>query len=104
MTCKICSAEESNYKCPKCEIPYCSIPCFRKHRPDGIYICKKQEPIATDFSNLDCQELRIMLKDQHLQKYITAIVNSDNPNDIFDQLRYNTRYIEFQSLVVNKLS
>lgn len=29
MLCEICKTAESKYKCPKCSIPYCSIPCYK---------------------------------------------------------------------------
>eukprot|EP01134_Creolimax_fragrantissima_P005191 CFRG5191T1 len=30
--CGVCNQSLSKYKCPKCEIRYCSIPCFKKHK------------------------------------------------------------------------
>jgi hypothetical protein len=29
--CQVCSEEASKYKCPKCRIRYCSVPCFKGH-------------------------------------------------------------------------
>ena len=104
MECTICNSSNPKYKCPKCEIPYCSIPCFRKHRPDGEYKCKKEKAKLPDFKVLDnCIELKNMLQDEHLQKYITAIATNEHPNDIFDQLQQNPRYIEFESIILAKI-
>ncbi|CAJ2646795.1 zinc finger HIT domain-containing protein 3 isoform X1 [Trifolium pratense] len=30
--CQICLEAQSKYKCPKCYILYCSLPCFKKHK------------------------------------------------------------------------
>jgi len=30
--CQICHKVQSKYKCPKCYLPYCSLPCFKKHK------------------------------------------------------------------------
>mmetsp|Transcript_41750 Transcript_41750/g.61532 ORF Transcript_41750/g.61532 Transcript_41750/m.61532 type:complete len:230 (+) Transcript_41750:73-762(+) len=30
--CEVCQKEPSKYKCPKCMTPYCSLPCFKKHK------------------------------------------------------------------------
>ncbi|GEQ71466.1 hypothetical protein JCM33374_g5150 [Metschnikowia sp. JCM 33374] len=34
--CTICSINPAKYKCPKCAVPYCSLPCFKseKHTHD----------------------------------------------------------------------
>lgn len=40
-TCKVCDNAQSKYKCPNCLIPYCSLPCFRKHKEVP---CAKPEP------------------------------------------------------------
>lgn len=29
MICQICKLVESKYKCPKCKLPYCSLPCYK---------------------------------------------------------------------------
>ncbi|WJX61315.1 hypothetical protein P8452_46420 [Trifolium repens] len=30
--CQICFNAQSKYKCPKCYLLYCSLPCFKKHK------------------------------------------------------------------------
>ena len=103
MKCTICDLENSKYKCPKCEVPYCSIPCFRKHRPDTGYQCKKPKEFKYDFTKLNDPELQEMLTNEHVQTYVKAISTSDNPNDIFDQLQHNQRFIDFETLVLRLL-
>ncbi|RPD53185.1 hypothetical protein L227DRAFT_513667 [Lentinus tigrinus ALCF2SS1-6] len=34
-SCQICKATESKYTCAKCNIVYCSVPCYKQHR--GAY-------------------------------------------------------------------
>ncbi|KAF2655929.1 hypothetical protein K491DRAFT_405345 [Lophiostoma macrostomum CBS 122681] len=31
--CGICTAAPKKYKCPNCSIPYCSLACFKHHKP-----------------------------------------------------------------------
>ncbi|KAI7272279.1 hypothetical protein KC345_g7112 [Hortaea werneckii] len=31
--CGICTAHESKYKCPVCELRYCSLACYKQHQP-----------------------------------------------------------------------
>ncbi|KAF1978123.1 hypothetical protein BU23DRAFT_251811 [Bimuria novae-zelandiae CBS 107.79] len=31
--CGICAAAPKKYKCPTCALPYCSLPCFKAHKP-----------------------------------------------------------------------
>ncbi|KAF9586904.1 hypothetical protein IFM89_039881 [Coptis chinensis] len=30
--CEVCKETQSKYKCPTCFTPYCSLPCFKKHK------------------------------------------------------------------------
>eukprot|EP00124_Ichthyophonus_hoferi_P001305 Ihof_evm6s64 gene=Ihof_evmTU6s64 len=30
--CGVCNSAPSKYKCPKCEVKYCGIPCFKLHK------------------------------------------------------------------------
>ncbi|KAH6618982.1 hypothetical protein C7974DRAFT_40201 [Boeremia exigua] len=31
--CGVCNSEPKKYKCPTCALPYCSISCFKEHKP-----------------------------------------------------------------------
>ncbi|PSN61217.1 hypothetical protein BS50DRAFT_461228, partial [Corynespora cassiicola Philippines] len=31
--CGVCNTEPKKYKCPTCSLPYCSIACFKEHKP-----------------------------------------------------------------------
>uniref|UniRef100_A0A8C2XY97 Zinc finger HIT domain-containing protein 3 n=1 Tax=Capra hircus TaxID=9925 RepID=A0A8C2XY97_CAPHI len=43
--CVVC-LEKPKYRCPACRVPYCSLPCFRKH--------KGKAPFFVDRSNAIC--------------------------------------------------
>ncbi len=34
--CKVCDENESKYICPRCEAPYCSLPCYKAHSADCL--------------------------------------------------------------------
>ncbi|KAJ8107219.1 hypothetical protein OPT61_g9016 [Boeremia exigua] len=31
--CGVCNSEPKKYKCPTCALPYCSLSCFKEHKP-----------------------------------------------------------------------
>lgn len=45
-TCSICHKAQAKYKCPKCSIEYCSLPCFKDpaHDHEGIATTKDHGP------------------------------------------------------------
>ena len=34
--CKVCHKEVSKYTCPRCEVPYCSLACYKNHSVDCL--------------------------------------------------------------------
>ncbi|KAF2190892.1 hypothetical protein K469DRAFT_657602 [Zopfia rhizophila CBS 207.26] len=45
--CGICNAEPKKYKCPTCSIPYCSLTCFKSHKPTHSRSTNLNPSIAT---------------------------------------------------------
>ncbi|KAJ9074016.1 hypothetical protein DSO57_1010572 [Entomophthora muscae] len=45
--CEICVENAFKYKCPNCEILYCSVVCFKKHKETPCSSFKKPEPATT---------------------------------------------------------
>ncbi|KAI5066260.1 hypothetical protein GOP47_0018884 [Adiantum capillus-veneris] len=41
--CKVCEDANSKYKCPTCLLPYCSLPCYKRHKENP---CVKGEPLV----------------------------------------------------------
>uniref|UniRef100_A0A7S0BLQ5 HIT-type domain-containing protein n=1 Tax=Rhodosorus marinus TaxID=101924 RepID=A0A7S0BLQ5_9RHOD len=39
--CEVCSTNESNYKCPTCLLPFCSVACSRAHKQT---LCEPAHP------------------------------------------------------------
>lgn len=120
MKCAVCELNEQKYKCPNCTIPYCSLSCFKIHRPEaGTYNCVKSkkdipveppkkiivrpvennndlELLEEDLQKLAKSEsLKTRLDDEHLQKYLIALDRADNADDLFDQLKENQRFQDF---------
>jgi hypothetical protein len=91
------------------------LPCFKIHRPEsGTYSCtksrkdtypnkiivkleEKEEGLTKDVLQklAESESLKKRLDDEHLQKYLIALDTSDNPDDLFDQLKENQRFQEF---------
>ncbi|KAI4533002.1 hypothetical protein MG293_016021 [Ovis ammon polii] len=81
--CVVC-LEKPKYRCPACRVPYCSLPCFRKHKEQckpaagpvekkirSALIAKTQKPVeneddgddsVADFLNSDEEEDRVSLQ------------------------------------------
>ncbi|KAI4555845.1 zinc finger HIT domain-containing protein 3 [Ovis canadensis] len=81
--CVVC-LEKPKYRCPACRVPYCSLPCFRKHKEQckpaagpvekkirSALIAKTEKPVenedddddsVADFLNSDEEEDRVSLQ------------------------------------------
>ncbi|KAB2600582.1 zinc finger HIT domain-containing protein 3 [Pyrus ussuriensis x Pyrus communis] len=46
VVCQICNEARSKYKCPSCRAPYCSVPCFKKHKenPCALPVFSEEKP------------------------------------------------------------
>ncbi|KAH6558656.1 hypothetical protein KP509_1Z051800 [Ceratopteris richardii] len=104
LKCKVCEDANSKYKCPTCLLPYCSLPCYKKHKETP---CIKSEVAAESNGSTNSQkqplrpfevteeetwrlerkqfealaaseELRHMLKNPELQQLIKKIDSSDD--------------------------
>jgi hypothetical protein len=113
MNCSICALNASKYKCPNCKIVYCSIACFKSHKPSDSYSCAKansdkklltlqrnsekfEELNEEDLGRLmKSESLPVRLKDNNLQNHLIALDKAVNPNDIFEQLKDNQQFQEF---------
>ena len=62
--CSVCKSNESRYSCPRCEIPYCSLTCYKKHGnrsdDDSTSICTENfyQSRVTDALKLQVKEKR----------------------------------------------
>ncbi|XP_009371119.2 zinc finger HIT domain-containing protein 3 isoform X1 [Pyrus x bretschneideri] len=46
VVCQVCNEAQSKYKCPSCRAPYCSVPCFKKHKenPCALPVSSEEKP------------------------------------------------------------
>ncbi|KAK4132904.1 hypothetical protein BT67DRAFT_424358 [Trichocladium antarcticum] len=49
--CGVCGTQPSKYKCPRCSLPYCSVPCNKQHKENHPPDPPKPEPSATTSPN-----------------------------------------------------
>ncbi|KAL3717747.1 hypothetical protein ACJRO7_009220 [Eucalyptus globulus] len=101
--CRVCNEAQSKYKCPSCLVPYCSLACFKRHKevpcvkpvsPDHSEAASGElhgyRPLNIDDPNdvvqqgqlesLASSEIRDVLKDESLQKLISKIDGSGDPD------------------------
>ncbi|XP_063709656.1 zinc finger HIT domain-containing protein 3 [Culicoides brevitarsis] len=116
--CEICDKSDSKYKCPKCEIPYCSLECFKQHK-DSIEcseLIKKREsdrkkssfqPKPLLFTTMDTvpleelqklqnsEHLKNLLYNPHLRKLLTELDRSSNPERAIGSAMMEPLFLEF---------
>ncbi|XP_050367121.1 uncharacterized protein LOC126785463 isoform X2 [Argentina anserina] len=110
--CQVCNEAQSKYKCPSCRAPYCSVPCFKKHKETPCVSPLPSEENPSSFSSAaapeslverpitvtepsavlerhqleaiaSSSELRDALKDKSLQKLIGSIdCSTDAENEL----------------------
>ncbi|KAL6214426.1 hypothetical protein ACLB2K_013860 [Fragaria x ananassa] len=104
--CQVCNEAQSKYKCPSCRAPYCSVPCFKKHKetPCASPLHSEDNPSAAPESVVErpvtvtepsavlereqleaiasSSELRDALKDESLQKLIESIDCSPDAENV----------------------
>lgn len=96
--CKVCTGNEAKYKCPACNLPYCSIKCFKQHKEEkpcsGSSVAKsadlqrKDETTTTEKKDLlnvsDSSTLTNPLSDSSTKGLDSAPLVEANP--LFDQV------------------
>lgn len=91
--CGICHVNESKYKCPKCTVNYCSLPCFKdpkhthdevieKNIPDHKAETKLTEPEGKFDKLLNDSQIQSMLKYKSLQFHLSVIMKIINDSTI----------------------
>lgn len=117
--CEICKDCISKYKCPRCEILYCSVKCFKTHKElPCLKIIKnvtasKTEPIdiRTDLSvndenddTIPQEKLQLLeksdamvalLKNPHLRQLLTGLDCSTQKENLISNLMKEPIFVEF---------
>ncbi|XP_066275660.1 zinc finger HIT domain-containing protein 3-like [Branchiostoma lanceolatum] len=44
-TCEVCSEQRHKYRCPRCEVRYCSLTCFKQHKENT---CEQREKLVQE--------------------------------------------------------
>ncbi|RXH98131.1 hypothetical protein DVH24_010456 [Malus domestica] len=96
VVCQVCNEAQSKYKCPSCRAPYCSVPCFKKHKenPCALPVSSEVKPPSPELlverpllveepsqvlqrpqleAIASSGEICSALKDENLQKLILSI-------------------------------
>lgn len=117
--CQICKDCISKYKCPRCEILYCSVVCFKTHKElECLKVIKnvttpKTEPIkrctelsVTDENNdtIPLEKLQLLeksntmvslLKNPHLRRLLTDLDCSTQKENLVSNLMKEPIFVEF---------
>uniref|UniRef100_A0A182JGA0 HIT-type domain-containing protein n=1 Tax=Anopheles atroparvus TaxID=41427 RepID=A0A182JGA0_ANOAO len=107
--CGICKANDRKYKCKTCNIPYCSVPCYKTHQeqpcePATTLPADVEEPFREDrvpkktilFPTVDTvpqeklellgqsEHLKNLLQNPHLRRFLKEV---DNGRDGMNAIR-----------------
>ncbi|KAK8795275.1 hypothetical protein WA588_004123, partial [Blastocystis sp. NMH] len=122
----VCSQEKAKYKCPACNVGYCSVGCYKKHKES----CSASEtPVAktdkrdkqqlssdddddgrTDITghlipkeNLqrikESETIRELLNEPYIQKAILSVMESDDKEKRLNELKGNSEF----SILIDEL-
>ncbi|XP_055594709.1 zinc finger HIT domain-containing protein 3 [Uranotaenia lowii] len=81
--CVVCEQNEKKYKCKTCEVPYCSLPCYRKHQETPCETPQREPSAEND--------------DKSLRNYLYTTVDTVEPAKL-EQLRHSE---QLQNLLYN---
>ncbi|XP_045476419.1 zinc finger HIT domain-containing protein 3-like [Harmonia axyridis] len=117
MKCDICGISDKKYKCPVCLINYCSKECFGKHKEKCSKEISKSKgpelkkprvsvsaPKETIYSEVpdeklellgQSEELKDLLKNQHLQKLLKIVDGSKDPEKMMQMAMLEPLFVEY---------
>lgn len=76
--CQVCKETEKKYQCPKCEIKYCSLVCFKDHKAG------EEEESATSLCDLRVNQERDLEKtkaDTKAKAKLSSMIYADEERD-----------------------
>ncbi|XP_044530225.1 zinc finger HIT domain-containing protein 3 isoform X1 [Gracilinanus agilis] len=73
--CGVCE-ERPKYRCPACRVPYCSVPCYKKHKEQCI---SNPSPVKKDSDNRFVKTK--FLEDKGNDWSVADILDSDDEKD-----------------------
>ncbi|CAH8495325.1 unnamed protein product [Schistosoma turkestanicum] len=110
--CAICSSETSKYKCSKCIAPYCSLPCYQKHKQSGcesktsipriVDTTVEQEDDMVDYvprrvleGLKHSERIRDLLKNPHLRSLLRFLNDTNKPYSALENVMREPIFVEF---------
>ncbi|KAK1267280.1 hypothetical protein QJS04_geneDACA000131 [Acorus gramineus] len=124
--CEVCRDADSKYKCPSCLLPYCSIPCFKKHKEipctkppspqsnpapishNGTSYQIDEDNCVLKRSQLESiaasNEIRDALRNDELRKSILKIDSSKDAFEELDKAMEGQNFKEFADKILCLLS
>ncbi|XP_023344810.1 zinc finger HIT domain-containing protein 3 [Eurytemora carolleeae] len=114
--CEVCTLLEKKYKCPTCNILYCSVACFKTHidncipsvkstedphvessSTSGVHKFQTAETVPVDQLQLlrKSEALKELLRNPHLQEFLKTIDSSENPPRLMRKAMQEPLFIEF---------
>ena len=116
-TCDVCKVEEKKYKCPVCQILYCSISCFKTHKdigcsPPSVVVEEAnyndnsldethlfQTPDTVPLESLQnlrkSEKLKNILSNPHLREFLTILDSSEDKGWLMRRAMKEPLFIEF---------
>ncbi|XP_068834569.1 zinc finger HIT domain-containing protein 3 isoform X4 [Capricornis sumatraensis] len=73
--CVVC-LEKPKYRCPSCRVPYCSLPCFRRHKGESA-------------------ALRSLLLNPHLRRLMVDLDQADDKAELMRACMREPLFVEF---------
>eukprot|EP00090_Calanus_glacialis_P042801 TRINITY_DN75874_c0_g1_i1.p1 TRINITY_DN75874_c0_g1~~TRINITY_DN75874_c0_g1_i1.p1 ORF type:complete len:169 (-),score=39.13 TRINITY_DN75874_c0_g1_i1:92-562(-) len=115
--CDVCETVEKKYKCPVCQIFYCSLSCFKTHKDTGCNPPQNiQEPEIKDEEMCDeaflfqtpdtvpieslqllakSDKLKALLTNPHLREFLTILDSSEEKGRLMRKAMKEPLFIEF---------
>jgi len=79
--CVICARPNSNYKCPKCRQPYCSVKCNKEHRGGGENASSSCVVVLPKKATKEEEEEELVEGELELEALLTTTKDTNNTNN-----------------------
>jgi HIT zinc finger len=85
--CNVCRQCESRYKCPRCQIPYCSVACYKQHDTDGASCTELfyQDRVSTVLHYEAKEQSKSMQQILNRCHQVTSEDDSDQDEEVFEE-------------------
>uniref|UniRef100_A0A8C4ZJ86 Zinc finger HIT domain-containing protein 3 n=1 Tax=Gadus morhua TaxID=8049 RepID=A0A8C4ZJ86_GADMO len=102
--CNVCRDEPSKYRCPTCQIRYCSLGCYKTHKVEPWNvddILQKEEdyidkvPLQKLQLLSQSEELRGLLRNPHLRQLLRSIDSAANKDEMMKAAMQEPLFVEF---------